>query len=153
MLNTWPDIWCLKSTELIATAIIATNDSSVNRVLSLSIMFNKKVCSWAQVSGTFARDRDTSTWWYTLLLSNKVSPIQMCRVPASADDWGVGSWYTLFTSGAHSQSVWGYHKGSTVWVNNPKNPWHPTGKKHYQHRELSKAFIRNVCWTANPNFT
>lgn len=57
MLNAWPAIWCLKSTELIATAITATNDSSVNRVPSLSIMFNKKICDWAQVSGTFATDK------------------------------------------------------------------------------------------------
>lgn len=72
MLNAWPAIWCLKSTELIATAIVATNDSSVNRVPSLSIMSSRKVCSWAQVSGTFVMDGgQVPGSVYTLLFANK----------------------------------------------------------------------------------
>lgn len=74
MLNAWPAIWCLKSTELIATAVTATNDSSVNRVPSLSTMFNKKIRGCAQVSGTFATDGGRYFVVYSAL-SNKLSPL------------------------------------------------------------------------------
>lgn len=130
MLKAWPAICCLKSTELIAAAIIATNDSLVNRVPSLSIMFNTKVCGQARCQG-----HSVQTLWRWVVgqvlggipcsfPTKQITPLsscgqsQMCRVPASVDD---SEGFLVHASSPIPQQV-PAHKGSAMWLSTPAAP-------------------------------
>lgn len=118
-----------ESTELTTTAINVTNDSLVNRVPSLSIMFNKKICAGAQVSGTFATDRGRYLVVYSapsqqIIPSPAVTQARCAEfLPLQTQGFLVHPPFpSPFPAGACSQSVWGHHKGSAVWVSTPAAP-------------------------------